>query len=395
MIKANAVGMTEWQREYTPAGYSACCDSTTRTVIQTNDGGYMILGTALSNGYLTGFDGWLLKLNNRGSVEWSKTYGGPGDDTFFSGRQTSDGGYIVAGNTRSFGSLDASNGWVLRLDWQGRLLWQEVFAAQDIFSIDETSDGSFLTAGAIGLSGQAVLWVSELGHEGNVVWQTAYPIPQLVSRGPNLIFDGMVHQTSNGNIIVMAEVSGAFVVSDATILKLDHLGSIIWEKSYSGGGFTQPSSISEMFNGGFIVSGRFLQANPSREVGGPLVGLSGPFLLRLDTDGNLLWQKVYGGENDFLVQAGQTRDGGIIAVGSNAGSNLAWALKLDSDGSIRGCPVGVPSNATLTDTDSVATSTAVMPLETEATASPVDVAVRAPTFHTQDQCMALRSKNES
>src|SRR5436853_5690543 len=65
-MKANAAGMPEWQREYTPAEYSLCCDSTTHTVRQTSDGGYIVIGTALSAGYVTGFDGWILKLNQIG-----------------------------------------------------------------------------------------------------------------------------------------------------------------------------------------------------------------------------------------------------------------------------------------------------------------------------------------
>jgi len=388
VMKANPAGLPEWQKEYTPSGYSVCCDSATRRVMQTSDGGYVIVGTALSNGYATGYDGWLLKLDKRGSVEWSRTYGGPNDDSFASGRQTSDGGYIVAGNSLSFGSpYDASNGWVLRLDDQGRVLWQEVFPAQDIFSIDEMNDGGFLVAGAIGLSGQAVLWVSELEPEGSVAWQAAYALPQIVSTGPNLIFDGMARETSKGEIVVMAEASGAFVVSDATILKLDHQGSILWEKSYSGGGFTQPSSISEMSDGGFILAGRFSQANPSREVGGALVGLSGPFLLRLDFSGNLLWQSTYGGQNDFLVQAEQTKDGGIIAVGSNAGGDLERVLKLDSAGGIHGCPVGVPSNATLTGTSAIVANTTIASVNTNATGTSTDVTVTTPSILTvQNQC---------
>ncbi len=125
----------------------------------------------------------------------------------------------------------------------------------------------------------------------------------------------------------------------------------------------------------------------SREVGGALVGLSGPFLLRLDFSGNLLWQSTYGGQNDFLVQAEQTKDGGIIAVGSNAGGDLERVLKLDSAGGIHGCPVGVPSNATLTGTSAIVANTTIASVNTNATGTSTDVTVTTPSILTvQNQC---------
>src|SRR5207245_10775042 len=106
-----------------------------------------------------------------------------------------------------------------------------------------------------------------------------------------------------------------------------------------------------------------------------------PCLLRLEAYGNMVWQKIYGGQNDFLIQAHQTRDGGIIAVGSMVGGspnccdNLAWALKVDSNGSIRGCAVGVQSNATLTGTSATVTSTTIASTNTNASGTSTDVTV--------------------
>ena len=120
------------------------------------------------------------------------------------------------------------------------------------------------------------------------------------------------------------------------------------------------------------------------------MGLSGPFLLRLDRDGNLVWQKIFGGVNDFLLQAQETSDDGIMAVGSMEGGNLAWALKLDSDGSLRGCPVGAPSNATIIGTTAVVTDTTVASVNTHAVPTSTYVTV---TTHSdvlvQDQCKIM------
>src|SRR6266487_2770962 len=66
VMKTNPAGMPEWQEEYTPVGYSICCGGATTVVEQTSDGGYIVTGAVLSAGYVTGFDGWLLKLDKRG-----------------------------------------------------------------------------------------------------------------------------------------------------------------------------------------------------------------------------------------------------------------------------------------------------------------------------------------
>lgn len=137
-------------------------------------------------------------------------------------------------------------------------------------------------------------------------------------------------------------------------------------------------------DGGFLAAGHF---TVSRSGSGP----KGPWLLRLDADGDLVWQKIYSGS--FFSEARVTRDGGIIAVGGCCG-DLVWAMKLDVNGDVRGCPVGVPSNATLTDTDSIVTNTSITPVDTDATASLVDVSVTTSAFPVQDVCMALPSKNE-
>ena len=373
VMKANAAGLPEWQKEYSAGGG-------TSSVEQTSEGGFMVIA-----------GDQLLKLDHLGNVVWSKTYGRA--NTFFSGRQTSDGGYIMAGNTQSFGDpYDTSNGWVVRLNGQGGMLWQEVFAAQDVYSIDETGDGSFLVAGAVGLpDGQAGFWVAELGAKGSVAWQKAYDFPQISSDSPNLVLYGLVRQATDGGIIAAARVSAGFV-GVTLILKLDPLGNIVWQKSYNGGGLAEPYSVSEMSDGGFIVAGRFLPAY-SNAFPFPLVGLSGPFLLRLDANGDMLWQKIYGGANDFLLRVQATRDGGIIAVGSKVGGfpsccELAWALKLDSDGNLRGCPVGVLSNATLADTSTIVASTTIVSVNTNATPTPTDVTVTTPTFPSQDLCSA-------
>ena len=366
VMKSNAAGLPEWQREYTDSS---------GIVTQTSDGGYIVVG-----------GDQLLRLNNRGDVEWSKSYGGSKVDNFVSGRQISDGGYIAVG------SWNLTQTWLVKLSPTGDVEWQRSYGSP-LFggrTVEEASDGGFILVGGTGIA-----WALKVDREGNTVWQKTYTVPV-----EGVIDDHAywVSQISDGGYVVAGDViewgnrDGVFhvpIFSHAWLLRLDSRGDIVWQKLFGGGGFTQHVYVSEMSDGGFIVSGRFSQAYHD----GVLVGLSGPFLLRLDAYGDMVWQKIYGGQNDFLIQAHQTRDGGIIAVGSMVGGspnccdNLAWALKVDSNGSIRGCAVGVQSNATLTDASATVTSTTIASTNTNATGTSTDVAVTTPSILTvQNQC---------
>jgi len=374
VMKMNARGMPEWQREYGGGGNGQ--------VSQTSDRGYIVVG-----------GNQLLKLDHMGNVEWSRKYYLTGGMGLFSGQQTTDGGYIALGEWLPVvGGL--SQAWLVRLSRTGAIEWQQAYAGQGFvepYSVQETFDGGFVVAAGLPWNNSQKAWVFKTDPMGRMVWQKAYSVPGEIDHHAY-----QVRQTSDGGYVVAADIivfrNGA-QSSVAWILRLGPDGNILWQKSYDGGGFVQPSSVAETSDGGFIVAGRFMPRYSS-VFPFPPVGLSGPFLLRLDSAGNLVWQKIYGGANDFLFRVQETSDGGIIAVGSNVGgfhnccNNLAWALKLDSNGNLRGCPVDVPSNATLTDTNAIVTTTTVTAVNTNAIVSSTDLTVTTPTFPSQDLCSA-------
>jgi len=393
VIKTNAAGISEWQRQYTPLGY-AYSDG---RVTQTMDGGYIVVGTAVKfiGDDFVG-DGWLLKLDHQGNIEWSKTYGGAKYDSFLSGRQISDGGYIVSGNTESFGSCNGfCNGWVLRLDPSGGVILQETFEGQVVRAVDQTNDGGFIVAGTEGVlrtiseSGRSGAWLLKLDPNGGVEWEKTYDFSRegtvhLVQNANS------AHQTSDGGYIVVGEMiiidpSGGFRSSEGLIFRVDRDGNILWQRSYIGGGFTTPSSAQQTSDNGFIVAGMFQRGFFGTD------GLRGAWLIRLDADGTLLWQKMYGTGGSGLAQAQETRDGGVIAIGSLEPDvcchpSLLWAMKLDSDGNANGCPVGVSSNATLVDASATVTAPTVTSINTYAKAISNDVTTTTPAWPTQNQC---------
>src|SRR6185503_1334012 len=112
---------TTWAKTYGGGADESGASGYIISVQQTSEGGYVVAGETDSFG--TGGDFWLLKLDSDGNIEWEKAYGGTEFDIAYSVQQTSDGGYIAAGSTLSFGSgLDA---WLLKLDSDGNIEWEK------------------------------------------------------------------------------------------------------------------------------------------------------------------------------------------------------------------------------------------------------------------------------
>ncbi len=370
VIKTNAAGMLQWEKRIVPQGY---LDSNV-IVTPTSDDGYVLAGSALPSCCLiTGLSAWVVKLDHTGGVAWSRIYGGPWD-ALYSVQQTSDGGYVVMGNTQNIESVHVFNAWVIKLDPLGGIVWQKAFPGQDGSWVEQTSDGGYIMSGTVLADGKGAGWVVKLDSSGNTVWQKAF---EVAPHSPAY----QVHQTSDEGYIVLGQIDGR---GGAWIFRLDSESNILWQKSYNGVGPAYPSSIEEMSDHGFIVSGRFNPASLS-----PQVGLWGPWLLSLDADGNMVWWKMYGLGNSGLQEVHETMDGGLIAVGNEATDccgHLVWAMKLDSDGNVHHCDIGFPSNATLTDTSATVTTPSATSVDTPFTQSPTDVTVTRFMIMPQDQC---------
>ena len=322
VLKLNSSGNVTWQKTYGGPNWDDA-----RSVQQTSDGGYIVGGSTSSYG-AGGYDFWVLKLTSTGSVSWQKTYGGPNSEEARSIQQTSDGGYIVAGDTSSYGAGEEDY-WVLKLNSTGNVTWQKTYGGpnnEDVRSIQQTSDGGYIVGGSTSSYGDGLLdiWLLKLNSSGNVTWQKTYG-------GSSKDGARSVQQTSDGGYIVGGSTGGFIFYDDFYLLKLNASGNIVWQKTYGGPNIEEAYSIQQTSDGGYIVAGQTTSYG---------AGSYDIWLLKLNSTGNVTWQKTYGGGGeDHAESIQQTSDGGYIvsAWTTSYGPFENWVLKIDANGNIPGC----------------------------------------------------------
>jgi hypothetical protein len=324
LIKTDADGNIQWAKTYGGTSWDEA-----RSVQQTSDGGYIVAGYTGSFGEGT-WDVFLIKTDAFGNVQWAKTYG-IGFAT--SVQQTSDGGYIVAGWTSSFGAgLDDI--FLIKTDASGNIIWAKTYGGtgEDVaYSVQQTSDGGYIVAGytfSFGAGGYDIFLI-KTDASGNIIWAKTYG-----GTGEDVAYS--VQQTSDGGYIVAGYTfsfgAGGY---DIFLIKTDASGNIIWAKTYGGTGEDVAYSVQQTSDGGYIV------ASETRSFG---AGWKDIFLIKTDAFGNIQWAKTYGGtDDDWVFSVQQTSDGGYIVTGFtySFGASLAdiFLIKTDANGNIGSCSI--------------------------------------------------------
>ena len=182
LIKTNVSGDTVWTKTF---GGSSGDEG--KSVRQTSDGGYIITGYTYSYG-AGDRDVWLIKTDASGDTVWTKIFGGSNDDRGFSIQQTSDGGYIITGWTQSYGA-GSYDVWLIKTDASGDAVWTNTFGGGDDdygFSVQQTSDGGFIIAGSTESygAGHSDVWLIRLMAETGIE-EVKPPIPMVFSLSQN------------------------------------------------------------------------------------------------------------------------------------------------------------------------------------------------------------------
>jgi hypothetical protein len=342
------------------------------SIQQTKDGGYIVAGSTTSNnGQVHGnhaqgeSDYWVVKLSRAGTIQWQTCLGGSIDEVAFSIQQTTDGGYIVAGEANSFnGQVVGNHGlldvWVVKLDSSGNIIWSKALGGSNndfATSVRQTKDGGYIVAGGTysndgnvtghhGSTATADYWLIKLDASGNMQWQKTYggsngdiAMSAIQTKDGGYIVAGNSNST-NGDITNMHDS----IYGDAWIVKTDKLGNIQWQKAYGGSDYEQANSIQQTNDGNYIAAGW------TRSNDGDVTGNHGNYdfwVIKIDTVGNLKWQKCLGGSNgDLAYSIEQTTDNGYIVAGGTTSTDGQvtglhgtdedfWVTKLDVNGNLQ------------------------------------------------------------
>jgi hypothetical protein len=283
------------------------------------------------------FDAWIVKIDNYGNIIWQKCYGGTEDDHARSIIQTSDGGFVFAGYTLSIdGDLlnlnfyeNSQQGWIVKIDSIGTIQWQKLIGGtgEDLLtSIQLTDDGGFIVAGVtsshdgdvIGNNGIESAWVVKLSNTGTIQWQKC-----IGSGSFSRVTD--IKQCSYGGYIVACEkmnsVGNGMLYSQGYVIKLNNSGDIEWEKQLGGTRDDYLNTIHETVDGGFIIGGSTGSWDGDLQ-GTTYLGGEDFWIVKLSKFGDVEWQRRFGGNNtDLLYSLQQTTDLGYILAGRTKSNN--------------------------------------------------------------------------
>ncbi len=267
---------------------------------------------------------WVLNISFA-QITFQKRLGGSLDDQSFSARQTTDGGYILAGYEKSF-SNDTVDVYLIKTDSFGDTIWTKTIGGDSIdiaYDVKQTTDGGYILVGSTCSFGQGAtdVYLMKTNSSGDTLWTNTYG-------GMNEDGGNSVEQTSDGGYIIVGYTNsfgaGYF---DLYLLKTDSTGDLLWSKTFGGTSTENGYSVQETSDHGFIIAG-FTSLN---------AGNFDAYLIKTTSIGDTLWTKKYGGSShDYGNCVKQTTDGGYVLVGYTgsfgAGNSDVYVIKTNSGG---------------------------------------------------------------
>jgi len=325
----------------------------------TSNGGLICAGqTKSNNGNVSmnngGMDCWIINLSAEGNILWEKCYGGSNADAAFSIIETANGEYVFAGYTLSLdGDVSGYHGqgdfWVVKLDANGEIIWQKCFGGSDTDGasfITEVSDLAYIVVGSsyssdMDLSenfGSSDYWVIKIDYNGDLIWEKNYggssfeSACSVLPTPDNGLIIASRTESTDGNI----EKNNG--LSDIWVVKIDSTGDIEWENCYGGTGYESACSILQTEDGNYIISGT--TDSNDLDVLDNHGGLD-IWLIKITMNGDLIWQKCFGGSGDDYAstliknQEGYTIGGTTESedgdISNNNGSKDFWLINIEAD----------------------------------------------------------------
>ena len=297
-----------------------------RSIQQTADGGYILCGITRSYG-AGGLDVWLIKTDAQGNKLWDKTFGGGNDDVGISVQQTTDGGYIICGSTKSYTAGD-EDVWLIKTDADGNRLWDKTFGGNGYNagrSVQQTEDGGYIICGYRRpyTEDNGYAWLIKVDADGNKLWDRTFG-------GDVETIATSVKQTTDGGYIICGNADQYETgKTDVLLIKTDTEGNKLWEKTFADKDVAIANSVQQTTDGGYIVCGM---------TGSYETVITGVLLIKTDSNGSKLWGRTFGSEGDGIGESvQQTTDGGYIVCGTKTSyqpnKKEVWLIKTDAKGS--------------------------------------------------------------
>ncbi|MDY6965741.1 MAG: hypothetical protein SVM80_07210 [Halobacteriota archaeon] len=334
IIKLDKEGNNVWDKVYEDSNFNKAY-----SIIQTSDGGFAVAGeiapsimeepsitkvdTPIEFKFITSqnhkgsSDFWIIKYDKDGNEVWEKTFSRSDNDGAHSIIQTSDGGYAVAGRT------EPRKVWIIKLDNAGNKVWENIFGGgggdNGKISITQTSDGGYAVADTIhsGEEGNYDARVVKLDRVGKVIWDKNF--------GGDTDDGAFSITYTSDNGCVVAGMTGSEGSNDAWIIKLDEGGNKVWDRIFGGNAHDEARSIVRTSDEGYAVAGRTFSKG---------AGESDAWVMRLNEDGKMVWDKTVGGYNlDYAYSIIQTSDEGYAVAGLSRSFKPkgVWVIKLEPD----------------------------------------------------------------
>ncbi|MCK5833708.1 C10 family peptidase [bacterium] len=301
-----------WNRVITFRG-----DETPWDIAPNGSGGFVVIGSRDFSAE-SGIDIFLVNIGVSGDTIWTKTYGGAEDEYGYTIEATSDGGYIAAGATESFGA-GGSDIWLLKLDSMGDTIWTETYGTsgdERACDITISSGGGYAIVGSTNPSGENLLYYIKTDLNGLLQWEQSYTgfVGNSICELGSYFYIGGYYNT------------GPLGNHDAMLLKTDALGDSLWTKPYGGANADEINSIIPSSDGGIVMAGI------TRSFGIPL--FTSIFLVKATADGDTVFTNHLGGMNDFSAEKITAVEEGFITIGTtvNSGNKDVFLLYIDELG---------------------------------------------------------------
>lgn len=337
LIKTDFEGNVVWEKTFVKRH-----EDRFNTIQETDDGGYILTGTAES---LTEkrYAAWLLKTDSEGNEVWNRTFSLNTATNGVFGQQTDDGGYIISGCTYNY-MITNPNAFLIKTDSEGNEEWNRTLgnyiSYDSLNCVRQTEDGGYIAAGETTTYGMANketwaaqfedIWLIKIDAEGNEEWNRTFG-------DEGYDWTRSVQQTTDGGYIIAGQKKALDgIVFDAWLIKTDAEGNEEWSRLFEAESDDYVKSALQTPDGGYIIAGYTGEIPEDSIKVSFAIDAHDAFLVRTDKSGNEIWKLIFGGEGDELVHDFKlTQDGGYVVVGSTKSSGgkdkNAWLVKLEGN----------------------------------------------------------------